>query len=182
MRVSNTKGWGGRDTARERKMLPPLSYSFLFFPNPKPRAIIGLAGARLRYFPITACRPPALLSFSLALSLLVHVHGLGSGIRDRCKPEIEIQSNSAAITGEKGSRLGSRLSAPRLPLQPELDSIGPYFDWRRFSRIGKESWDIRRNRCADVCEDKVLVRAVIAFERESRTAEGPDTNGEHYLL
>lgn len=106
------------------------------------------------------------------------MNGLGSGIRDRCKPEIEIQSNSAATTAEEMSRLGSRLSTPRLLSRPELDPIGPLFDRRRCRPIGIENENLGVNRCADVCvcvkkTAQVSVRAGIAFERESRIAEAP---------
>lgn len=61
------------------------------------------------------------------LSLSVHVNGLGSRIMGRCKPEVELQSNSAAITAEEMSRLGSRLSTSRLHLKHDLVSIAPHF-------------------------------------------------------
>lgn len=84
---------------------------------------------------------------------LSHVKGLGSGIRDRCKPEVEIQSNSAAITEEEMSRPGSRLSAPRLLLHPGLIPIGPLLERRRRRPMGTENGDLRGNRCADVCTE-----------------------------
>lgn len=92
-------------------------------------------------------------SLSPPLSPSVHVKGLGSGIRDRCKPEVEIQSNSAAITAEEMSRLGSRLILPRLLLHPGLIPIGPLLERRRHRPIGTENGDLRGNRCADVCTE-----------------------------
>lgn len=60
-------------------------------------------------------------------SVSVHVNGL-PGIRDRCKPEVEIQSRSVALAAEGMSRLGLRLGTSRLPLQPRIHPIDPLLD------------------------------------------------------